>query len=206
MSGSYSRVIRADTKKAGLLFAGTESGMYVTFDDGDNWQSLMLNLPNTSYRDIIVKDNDLVVGDIRAEHLDSRRHFSAPADDTGHLRRAGAIFKPERRDPRAAQYQHRHAVPARDAARRQSAARRRHLLQPRQRAAHHIAIDVLDAAGNVVRHYASDPIPPIPEPPPPVPDEWIYVPQPMATTTGMHRINWDLRYECRRHSFITWPT
>ena len=36
--------------------------MYVSFDDGDDWQSLMLNLPNTSYRDIVIKDNDLVVG------------------------------------------------------------------------------------------------------------------------------------------------
>ena len=55
-------MIRADTKKAGLLFAGTESSMYVSFNDGDDWQSLMLNLPNTSYRDIEIKDNDLVVG------------------------------------------------------------------------------------------------------------------------------------------------
>ncbi len=61
-SGSFARVIRADTKKAGLLFAGTESGMYVSFDDGDNWQSLQLKLPNTSYRDIVIHGNDLVVG------------------------------------------------------------------------------------------------------------------------------------------------
>ncbi|HEX3867557.1 MAG TPA: hypothetical protein VHV78_12430, partial [Gemmatimonadaceae bacterium] len=61
-SGSFARVIRADTKRAGLLFAGTESSMYVSFDDGDDWESLMLNLPNTSYRDIAIKDNDLVVG------------------------------------------------------------------------------------------------------------------------------------------------
>ena len=61
VSGSYAHVIRADPKKAGLLYAGTESSMYVSFDDGDNWESLMLNLPNTSYRDIVVKDNDLIV-------------------------------------------------------------------------------------------------------------------------------------------------
>src|SRR5205807_3173944 len=61
-SGSFARVIRNDTRKAGLVFAGTESGMYVSFDDGDNWQSLQLNLPNTSFRDIVIKDNDLVVG------------------------------------------------------------------------------------------------------------------------------------------------
>src|SRR5204862_3627254 len=61
-SGSFARVIRADSKRAGLLFAGTESGMYVSFDDGDHWQSLELNLPNTSYRDAVIHGNDLVVG------------------------------------------------------------------------------------------------------------------------------------------------
>src|SRR5206468_3667161 len=55
-------VIWAGTKKPGLLSAGTESGVYVSFDDGDHWQSLQLNLPNTSYRDMVVHDNDLVVG------------------------------------------------------------------------------------------------------------------------------------------------
>ena len=61
-SGSFARVIRADTKRSGLLYLGTENSMYVSFDDGDHWQSLGLNLPNTSYRDIAIHDNDLVVG------------------------------------------------------------------------------------------------------------------------------------------------
>ena len=61
-SGSYARVIRSDTKKPGLLFAGTESSFYVSFNDGDDWQPLMNGLPNTSYRDIQIHDNDLVVG------------------------------------------------------------------------------------------------------------------------------------------------
>ena len=62
VGGSFARVIREDTQCAGLLFAGTESGMFVSFDDGDNWQSLQLNLPTTSYRDATVAGNDLVVG------------------------------------------------------------------------------------------------------------------------------------------------
>src|SRR4029077_665919 len=61
-SGSFARVIRADSKKAGLLFAGTESSVYVSFNDGDSWQSLTLNAPNTSYRDMQINGNDLVVG------------------------------------------------------------------------------------------------------------------------------------------------
>ena len=60
-SGSFARSIRADTKRAGLLFTGTESGFYVSFDDGDHWQTLMAGLPNTSYRDIAIKGNDLIV-------------------------------------------------------------------------------------------------------------------------------------------------
>ena len=48
--------------RAGLLYAGTESSVYVSFDDGDNWQPLTLNLPTVSCRDIAFKDNDLLVG------------------------------------------------------------------------------------------------------------------------------------------------
>ena len=54
--------------------------MYVSFDDGDHWQSLMLNLPTTSYRDIAIKDNDLIVSHVRARLLGARRHLDAATD------------------------------------------------------------------------------------------------------------------------------
>ncbi len=53
--------VREDTQRRGLLFAATERGVYVSFDNGDNWQSLRLNLPATSVRDLIVKDDDLAI-------------------------------------------------------------------------------------------------------------------------------------------------
>lgn len=53
-------VVREDPKTQGLLFAGTERGTYVSFDDGDHWQSLRRNMPATSVRDLMVKDDDLV--------------------------------------------------------------------------------------------------------------------------------------------------
>ncbi len=53
--------VREDPKRKGLLFAGTERTVYVSFDDGDHWQSLRLNLPASSVRDVIVKDNDLAI-------------------------------------------------------------------------------------------------------------------------------------------------
>src|SRR5215203_546923 len=55
-------VVREDPKQKGLLFAGSERAVYVSFDDGEHWQSLRLNMPATSIRDLVVKDDDLVIG------------------------------------------------------------------------------------------------------------------------------------------------
>jgi photosystem II stability/assembly factor-like uncharacterized protein len=60
-SGVYVHVVREDPMRRGLLFAGTERGVWVSFDDGDNWQSLQLNLPSTSMRDFEIYGNDLIV-------------------------------------------------------------------------------------------------------------------------------------------------
>ena len=55
-------VVKEDPIKKGLLFAGSERAVYVSFDDGANWQSLRLNMPATSVRDLVIKDDDLVIG------------------------------------------------------------------------------------------------------------------------------------------------
>ena len=57
----YTRVIRSDKKREGLLYSGTEWGMYISFDDGNSWKPFQLNLPITSIRDLKIKDNDLIV-------------------------------------------------------------------------------------------------------------------------------------------------
>jgi len=59
--GDYVHAIREDTKRAGLLYAGTEHGIYVSFDNGGQWQSLSLNLPDTQVPDLVVEDQDLVI-------------------------------------------------------------------------------------------------------------------------------------------------
>ncbi|MGB5358192.1 MAG: glycosyl hydrolase, partial [Eudoraea sp.] len=56
----YTRAIRSDKVREGLLYAGTEWGMYISFDDGQNWSTFQLNLPMTSIRDLAVRDNDLI--------------------------------------------------------------------------------------------------------------------------------------------------
>ena len=54
--------VKEDPITKGLLFASSETRVYVSFDDGENWQSLRLNMPATSIRDLVIKDNDLVIG------------------------------------------------------------------------------------------------------------------------------------------------
>ena len=58
---AYVHAVREDPKRKGLLYAGTETGIYVSFDDGARWQSLKLNLPQTPIHDLVVKDDDLIV-------------------------------------------------------------------------------------------------------------------------------------------------
>ena len=58
--GAFTRVVREDPAREGLLYAGTESGVYVSFNDGDSWQSLQQNLPVVPVHDLAVKEQDLV--------------------------------------------------------------------------------------------------------------------------------------------------
>lgn len=59
--GSFTRVVREDTKRKGLLFAGTEQGVYISWNGGTSWQPFQLNLPVTPITDLMIKNNDLIV-------------------------------------------------------------------------------------------------------------------------------------------------
>ena len=61
-AGHFARAIREDPVRPGLLFLATEHGVYVSFNDGELWQSLQMNLPDTPVRDLVVKDQDVVIG------------------------------------------------------------------------------------------------------------------------------------------------
>jgi len=203
--GSAARVIRGDTERKGLLFAGTESGMYVSFDDGDNWQSLQLNLPVTSFRDIHVRGNDLIVGTygrgiwVLDDFAVMRQMTPAIADEPVHL------FKPDKsvrvRRNVNADTPFPPEVP--------------HALNPPDgviihyslatRPSGEITLDVMDSSGAVVRHLSSAPIAPVKEAArPPHPNFWVATPQPLPTAVGMNRTNWDVRYDAPpafTHSF-----
>ena len=60
--GHFARAVREDHQKEGLLFLATEHGVYVSFDAGDQWQSIQLNLPDTPIRDLVIKNDDVALG------------------------------------------------------------------------------------------------------------------------------------------------
>ncbi len=60
--GHFARAIREDPQRQGMLFLATEHGVYFSMDDGERWQSLQLRLPDTPIRDLVIKDNDIVLG------------------------------------------------------------------------------------------------------------------------------------------------
>ena len=193
VTGSWANVIRADTKKDGLLFLGTESSMYVSFDDGGHWQSLRLNAPNTSYRDMVVKDDDLIVGTYGRSFwiLDDMSPLRQVSKSIGndYLFAPGDAIRVRRNvnqdTPMPPEVPHALNAPP--------GALIYYYLGTKPSSI--VTLDITDNAGNSVRHYSSAPLPPEKEDYQPIPDFWKERPTPLPTEIGSNRINWDLRYD-----------
>ncbi len=191
--GSFVNVVREDPVRRGLLYAGTETGVFVSFDDGGSWQPLRLNLPTCSVRDIDVRHGDLVV----ATH---GRSFWV-LDDISPLRQIDAFLggkglallaprdavrlkpapfqgTPEPKDEPMAENPPAGAV----------------IDYWLGSAAGRLTLEILDAGGGVVRRYASDDEAP-------APDlrtlrttaDWETPQAPPSSAAGAHRFVWDLR-------------
>ncbi|HEX7545478.1 MAG TPA: hypothetical protein VF368_02050, partial [Gemmatimonadaceae bacterium] len=204
-SASFARVIRADKERAGLLVAGTESGMFVSFNDGDDWQSLQLNLPNTSYRDIAFAGNDLVVGTygrgifILDDYAVLRQMTPAVAAEPVHLFKPDPTVRTRRNTnfdtpfpPEAP-----HAINPLDGV----------ILyySLASKPSGEVTIDVLDSAGTTIRHLSSVPVAPAKEAArPPHPNFWVAPPHALPAAAGLNRTSWDLRLDAPpafAHSF-----
>jgi hypothetical protein len=184
--GAYTHAVREDPMRKNLLYAGTETGIYVSFDGGANWQSLQLNLPNSPIHDLIVKNDDLVV----ATHgrafwiLDDLTPLRA---STGQAATEAVLYKPrltyrlrwpeffERRQPvgenppiGAIIYYYLPVAPK-----------------------GLVALEFLDASGKVVRRYSNEEKKEAETPP-----EWPDLTPPaekVPTDVGVNRFAWDLR-------------
>lgn len=190
--GQTVNAVREDTQRKGLLFAGTEKAVYVSWNDGENWQPLRLNMPATSVRDLIIKDDDIAVathgrGFWILDNITPLRQLEPGNRET-------ILFKP------------------------QTALRVRNSLNPDtpippdepagenppdgamidyylgQDAVGAIALEIRDGKGKVVRRYSSaDPIPSI-DPNLKIPMYWVRPPQILSNERGMHRFLWDMHY------------
>ncbi len=196
-AGETVNAVREDPKRQGLLFAGTERAVYVSFDAGARWQPLRLNMAVSSVRDLIVKDDDLVA----ATH---GRGFWI-LDDITPLRQIEAasatkdviLFKPTtawrvrwntsvdmpwpKEEPTAPN-------PPDGAPINYYLGRA---------ATGPVVLEILQQDGRLVRRYSSaDAVAPIPDAPnAPAPTYWYRQPQRLATTRGMHRFVWDVHYQ-----------
>jgi photosystem II stability/assembly factor-like uncharacterized protein len=197
--------VREDPVRKGLLFAGTENAVWVSFDDGDHWQSLQLNLPHTSMRDLWIHDNDLIVATHgRAfwilDDIAPLREAARNIADSVHLFTPALAYRIERDtntdtplppdEPAAANPPDGAIVdyylPA---------------------AANSVAIEILDAQGHVVRRVSNTDKPEITEEELKkqlIPLYWVRQPYALATAVGMHRFVWDLHYtapDSTRHEY-----
>ena len=185
--------VKEDPVRKGLLFAGTEKGVFVSFNDGDNWQALQMNLPPTSVRDLVIHEDDLVVGTHGRgfwilDDITPLRQISAPVATS-----EAYLFKPQ------TAYRVRRSnnpdtpLPPEEPAGQNppDGAVIDYLLKSDGL----VKIEILDSAGKLVRTYSSDDaLETVDAKELNVPISWVRMPKVLPGTAGMHRWVWDLRY------------
>ena len=193
-AGVYVQTVQVDPERRGLLFAGTELGVYISFDDGDHWQSLQLNLPHCSARDLAIHGNDLIV----ATH---GRGFWVLDDITAlrqideKVKAANAyLFKPAVTI---------NVIPGSDNGTPQPRDEALAENPPngamidyylKDNASGPVLLEILDPAGESIRRYSSADRPqPVNPDTLNIPTFWRPTPEPLSAAAGMHRWIWDLR-------------
>lgn len=193
-AGVYLQTVKEDPGRKGLLFAGTELGVFVSFDDGDHWQSLQLNLPPCSMRDLVIHDDDLIVAthgrgfwvldditalrQINSDVANADAYLFRPADAIN-MTPGSEYGTPQPRDEPLAENPPYGAIID---------------YYLKSAASGSITLEILDPAGETIRRYSSDDRPPAVDPETlNVPAFWRRTPAPLSTAAGMHRWVWDLR-------------
>jgi photosystem II stability/assembly factor-like uncharacterized protein len=194
--GGPTSSIREDPKRKGLLYAATERRVYVSFDDGDHWQSLQLNMASSSVRDITVKDDDLIA----ATH---GRGFWILDDitplrqiDGGTANADAVLFKPQTAYRVRWNTNTDTPLPPEEPAGLNPPEGAIINYYLRNASAGPVTLEVIDAQQRVVRRYSSgDPV----VRPDPVrgnlPIYWFRPPMVLSAAAGMHRFTWDVHYQ-----------
>src|ERR1051325_5400449 len=186
------RVVREDGVRKGLLYAGTESGLFVSFNGGDEWQPLQLNLSTVSVRDLNVHGNDLVAATYgRGLWI---------LDDISPLRQLGAAASSQN----AYLFQPANAIRARWDNHPDTPVPpdNPHAANPPDGAiiyyylnspAKNITLEIRDSGGNIVRQFSNNP-PPEDSRPKNVPDYWFAPPEVLSAQAGLNRFVWNLQW------------
>jgi len=187
--GGIINVVREDPKHEGLLFAGSETQVYVSFDDGDHWQSLRLNMAPSSVRDLTIHDDDLVAGThgrgfwilddiepLRQTGTNTRLMKPAPAWRFRWNKNTDTPLPPD--EPGAPNPPDGAIIDYSLAAASSTP----------------VTLEIVDANGKLVRRYSSSDPATAPADTDSVPWYWIRPPQVLSTAAGMHRFVWDLHY------------
>src|SRR5579862_1132507 len=187
--------VREDPVRKGLLFAGTENSVWVSFDDGDHWQSLQLNLPHTSMRDLWIHDDDLILATHGRsfwilDDITPLRQLAEAAASGAHLYKPAPAYR-VRRDTNTDT-----PLPPDEpaAANPPDGALLDYFLPS---AASTVAIEIVDAQGHLVRRFSNTDKPDITEEELQkqlIPLYWVRKPRQLSTQAGMHRWVWDLHY------------
>jgi photosystem II stability/assembly factor-like uncharacterized protein len=189
--------VREDPERKGLLFAGTERSVYVSWDDGDHWQSLKLNLPATSIRDLVVHHDDVVIGTHGRsfwilDNITPLRQFNAEVAGT-----SAHLFAPQltyrvRRDNNTDT-----PLPPEEPAGQNppDGAMIDYWIGEKPPASGAVALGIFDASGRLVRHFSSiDKPEPVNAKELNVPTYWVRPERVLSAAPGMHRFLWDLTY------------
>lgn len=187
--------IRCDSRQAGLVFLVTGGSVYFSSDDGEHWRSLRLNLPTTSFNDLVVHGNDLVLatygrGNWILDDFSPLRSIDSLATvDSVHLLKPEPAIRVRRNlsqdTPLPPEVPHAKNPPL--------GAVIDYWLGAKPGGT--VSIDVLDRSNSIVRHFTSSPPEPYRDPKPAVPDLWFEPRLPLPTEAGLNRITWNLRYD-----------
>ena len=192
--GGYVHAVREDPERKGLLFAGTELGLFVSFDDGDRWQPLQNNLPVSSIRDLVIHGDDLVVAThgrsfwILDDIAPLREWAQTIAAQDVHLfgpARAIRIRRSENRDT---------PLPLETPAGQNPPAGAIFDYFLKSPAATEVTLEIHDHQGNLVRRYSSEDKAPEASEAPEIQKYWLPRFAPLPKSSGIHRFVWDLRY------------
>jgi photosystem II stability/assembly factor-like uncharacterized protein len=192
--GVYMQTVKEDLVCQGLLFAGTELGVFVSFNDGDNWESLQLNMPPASMRDLAIHGDDLIV----ATHgrsfwvLDDITSLRQMTDEV--IQSDAYLFRPAEAIRMRPGNDSASPMPRDEALAENPPVGAMLDYYLKSAAAGTLVIEILDAKGQVVRRYSSADREPAVKPETlQFPAFWKTAPVPPSTAAGMHRWIWDLQ-------------